>query len=178
MIVKLINWLALNRVFFVEAYAKNVYVNYFSSQGRFREKWLLSVTLTFNLPEQLFQMALLLLRENNCAKVFRNPCINVEVMTQRNSINFRPFYCLTFKCDLVHQPTWKNVSNGTSIPQGEQLCQILWKCRLKCWINDPDKSRRMHTLTHACTLHTRMYHIHWTEVVTMMSRSPQAGSSI
>ena len=30
----------------------------------------LSVTLTFNLPEQMFQMALLLLKENTCAKLF------------------------------------------------------------------------------------------------------------
>ena len=42
--------------------------------------WPSSVTLTFNLPEQLFQMALLLLKENNCAKLFRNSCINVQVM--------------------------------------------------------------------------------------------------
>ena len=42
------------------------------------------VTLTFNLPEQIFQMALLLLIENNCAKSFWNPCINVEVMAHTN----------------------------------------------------------------------------------------------
>ena len=28
------------------------------------------VTLTFNLPEQMLQMALLLLKNNNCAKLF------------------------------------------------------------------------------------------------------------
>ena len=38
-----------------------------------------SVTLTFNLPEQMLQMALQLLKEDNCAKLFSNPCINVEV---------------------------------------------------------------------------------------------------
>ena len=32
--------------------------------------WPSRVTLTFNLPEQMFQMALLLLKENNCAKLF------------------------------------------------------------------------------------------------------------
>ena len=29
-----------------------------------------SVTLTFNLPENMIQMALLLFKENNCAKLF------------------------------------------------------------------------------------------------------------
>ena len=44
--------------------------------------WLSSVTLTFNLPEQ---MALLLVKDNNCAKLFWNPCINVEVMARTSS---------------------------------------------------------------------------------------------
>ena len=32
--------------------------------------YLTPVTLTFNLPEKMFQMALLLLMDNNCAKLF------------------------------------------------------------------------------------------------------------
>ena len=48
--------------------------------------WPPSVTLTFNLPQPIFQMALLLLKENNCTKLFWNPCINVEVMAQTSSI--------------------------------------------------------------------------------------------
>ena len=32
--------------------------------------YLTPVTLTFNLPEKIFQMALLLLEDNNCAKLF------------------------------------------------------------------------------------------------------------
>ena len=32
----------------------------------------------------MFQMALLLPKENNCAKLFWNPCINVEVMARTN----------------------------------------------------------------------------------------------
>ena len=44
------------------------------------------VTLTFNLPEQMFQMALFPLEGNNCAKLFRNPCINVQVMARTSSI--------------------------------------------------------------------------------------------
>ena len=46
--------------------------------------WHLSVTLTFSLPEQMFQKALLLLEDNNCAKFFWNPCINEQVMAQTN----------------------------------------------------------------------------------------------
>ena len=41
--------------------------------------WPSSVTLTFNLPEQMFQMALLLLKEHNGARLFWNLCINVQV---------------------------------------------------------------------------------------------------
>ena len=48
--------------------------------------WPSSVTLTFNLLEQMFQMALLLLKENNCTKLFWDPCINVQVMAQTSSI--------------------------------------------------------------------------------------------
>ena len=48
--------------------------------------WPSRVTLTLNLPEQIFQMALLLLKENNCAKLFWNPCIIVEVMARTSSI--------------------------------------------------------------------------------------------
>ena len=42
-------------------------------------------------------------------------------------------------CDLDLQPTQTNVSNGTSIPQGEQLCQIILKSMHKCRSNGPDK---------------------------------------
>ena len=38
-----------------------------------------SVTLTFNLPKQMFQM-------NNCAILFWNQCKNVEVMARTSSI--------------------------------------------------------------------------------------------
>ena len=94
----------------------------------------------------MFQMALLLLKENNCAKSFWNPCINVEVMA------WWPFYHLTFKCDLYLQPTW----------QEEQLCHIIFKSMHKCTSYGPDK-------LDGCTMHThaQCIHIHWTEVVTI-----------
>ena len=46
--------------------------------------WHLSVTLIFSLPEQMFQTALLLHEDNNCAKFFWNPCTNEQVMAQTN----------------------------------------------------------------------------------------------
>ena len=154
--------------------------------------WPWSVTLTFNLPEQMFQMAFLLLKENNCAKLFWNPCINVQVMARTSSIydhfiiwpsnltltfhlpeqmfqiallllkknncaklnlksmhkctsygpdklNLWPFYDLTFKCDLHLQPTWANVSNGTATSQEEQLCQFILKSMHICRSYGSDK---------------------------------------
>ena len=55
--------------------------------------WPSSVTLTFNLREQMFRMALLLLDDNNCAKSFWNPCINVPIMSLTSSIydHFDPY---------------------------------------------------------------------------------------
>ena len=39
--------------------------------------WPSSMILTFNVPVQMFQTALLLCKEKNCGNFFRNPCINV-----------------------------------------------------------------------------------------------------
>ena len=41
--------------------------------------YLTPMNLTFNLHEKMFQMALLLLEDINCAKLFWNPCINVQL---------------------------------------------------------------------------------------------------
>ena len=41
--------------------------------------------LSFDLIILTFQMTLLLLKKNNCAKLFWNPCINVQVMARTNS---------------------------------------------------------------------------------------------
>ena len=46
--------------------------------------YLTPVTLTFNLSK-MFQMAVLLLNGNNCAKLFWNPCIIVQVMVRTNA---------------------------------------------------------------------------------------------
>ena len=99
--------------------------------------WPSSVTLTFNLHEQMPQTALLLLKRNNWIKLFWNPCINDSYDLYK--LNLLPFYQLTFKCDLDLQPVWRNVSNGTATLQGEQLCQIILKSIYKCRSYGPYK---------------------------------------
>ena len=108
--------------------------------------WPSSVTLTFNLCEQMFQMALLLLEDNNCAKLFWNPCINVPVMAQTSSIYDHFDLYLTLWPWPFNLPK-KNVSNGTSPPQGQQLCHTVLKSMHYCTSYGPDKSR----WTHWCT---------------------------
>ena len=88
---------------------------------------------------KFFQMILLLLKDNNCAKLFWNWCINVEVMARTSSI-YDPF----IKFDLNLQPTCTNVSNGTSTPQGEQLWQIVLKSMHTYTSFGPNKSWRMY----------------------------------
>ena len=107
--------------------------------------WPTSMALTFNLPELMFQMALLLLKENNCAKLFWNPCINVGVMARTSSLY------VTFKCGLDLQPTWKKVSYGIFHPHGQQVCQIILKSMHECGSYGPDKSGWMHALMQAHT---------------------------
>ena len=58
--------------------------------------WPSSETLAFNLTEQLFQMALLLLKEHNCVILFWNPCINVEDIARTSSIIWPSVMTLTF----------------------------------------------------------------------------------
>ena len=112
--------------------------------------WPSTINLTFNLPEQMFQM-------NNCARLFSNPCINVDVISQTSPIYDHfiiwpssvilifnlPKQMFQMKHDLQVWPwPWtylKNASNGTAIPQGEQLCHIFLKSMHKCRSYGPDK---------------------------------------
>ena len=56
-----------------------------------------------------------------------------------DKLNLWAFYHLTFKCDLDLQPTWTNVSTGTSTPQGQLLCQVILKSMDRCTSYGPDK---------------------------------------
>ena len=99
--------------------------------------WPSGVTLTFDLHKQMFWTALLLLQDYHCAKLFWNPCINVQVMARTSSI----YDLLTFIWPLWPWPSTyvKNVSNGTSPPRGQQLCKIILKSMHKCTSYGPDK---------------------------------------
>ena len=72
---------------------------------------------------------------------------------------------MTFKCDLNLQPTWKKMFQMSFLLLKESNGgQIILKFMHK------DKSG----WTHAC-LHSRTMYIHWTDIVTTMSLSSQAG---
>ena len=58
--------------------------------------WPSSVTLAFNLTEQMFQMTLLLLKENNCAILLWNPWINVEDIARTSLIICPSVVTVTF----------------------------------------------------------------------------------
>ena len=69
--------------------------------------WPSWVILTFNWPEQMFQM-------NNCAKLFLNPFINIGVMAQTSSI-------------YDHFIIWPSgVTLTFNLPE-DQMCQIILK---------------------------------------------------
>ena len=96
------------------------------------------VTLTFNLPEKMFQMALCLLKGNNCAKLFlksMHKCTSYGL----DKLSIWPVWPLFDPCDLDLQDNWKSVSNGTSPLLGQQLCQIVLKSMHKCTSYAPEK---------------------------------------
>ena len=126
--------------------------------------YLTPVTLTFNLPEKMFQMALLPLEGNNCAKLFWNLCINVQVMARTSSIHVYGHFDLYLTPVTLTFNLPQNVSNGTS-PQVQQLCQIVLKSMHYCTSYGSDKSGRTHGRTH----------IHRTKIVTTKSRLPASG---
>ena len=99
--------------------------------------WPSSVTLTFNLSKQLF-WTVLLLEDNNYAKFFWNPCINVPVMARTSSI-YDHFDLYLTPMTLTFNLRGKNFSNGTFRPRGQQLCKIILKSMHKCTSYGPDK---------------------------------------
>ena len=106
----------------------------FTLANRHFISWPSSVTMTLNLPEQMFQI-------NNCANY------------GLDKLNLWPFSHLTFKCDLDLQPNRTIISNGTSTPQGE-LCQRIFKSVHTCRSYSPDNLnlRPFHHLTFSVTL--------------------------
>ena len=91
-------------------------------------------------------MTLLLLKENNCAILFWNPCINVDDIARTSSI--------IWPSVVTFQSNWTNVSNGTATPQEEQLCQVTLKSMHKCRSYGTDKLNLLpfYHLTFKCDL--------------------------
>ena len=136
--------------------------------------YLTPVTLTLNLPEKNVSNGPSPSPGQQLCKIIlksMHKCISYA--PDKLNICIWPFWPLFDPCDLDLQPNWKNVSNGMSPPQGQQMCQIVLKSMHYCTSYGPDKSGqmhgRMHWLTHWCT------HIHRTKIVTTMSRFPASG---
>ena len=72
--------------------------------------YLTPLTLTFNLPEKMFQMALFRREDNHCANLLSNPCINIQVMARTSSIYDHFVLYLTPVTLTFNLST--NVSNG------------------------------------------------------------------
>ena len=72
---------------------------------------------------------------------------------------------MTFKCDVDMGPASRNVSNGTSRRDGEQLCQIILQSIHNCGSYGPGRFGRTDG---------RMPVLR-TVIVTTVSRLPQAG---
>ena len=106
------------------------------------------LTLTFNLREQMFQMAFLLLEDNNCAKLFCNPCINVQVMAQTSSI-YDPFNLYLTHVTLMFNLSEKikNVSNGTSPSQRATTVQNYFEIHAQMYQLWPGQAQYMTILT-------------------------------
>ena len=114
--------------------------------------------------KKMFQTEFLLLKGNNCAELFWNPCINVQVMLRTSSILVYDYFNLYLTPATLTFNLPKNVSNGTSPPQGQHLCQIVLKSMHYCTSYRTNPDRRKDPLTRKCT------HTHRTKIVTTISR--------
>ena len=127
------------------------------------------VTLTFNLPEKkMFQMALFLLKGNNCANLFWNPCINVQVMLRTSSIHVFDHFDLYLTPDTLTFNLPKKKFNwhfSTSRATTEPNCFEIHALLYKLWSGQI----RTNALTHGRTL------IHRTKSVTTLSHLPASG---
>ena len=111
--------------------------------------WSSSVTSIFNLPEQMFQIALFLLKDNNCAKLFWNPCINVQLMARTSSIYdhfiiWPSSVTLTFNLPKQMFQMALLLLMATTVPNYFEVCEqmyTLWPWQI--W-TDP-------STTHICT---------------------------
>ena len=89
--------------------------------------YLTPVTLTFNLPAKMFQMTFLLLKGNNCAQLFWNPCINVQVMLRTSSINvFDHFDLYLTPVTLTFNLPTKMFQMALLLLKGNNCAKLFW----------------------------------------------------
>ena len=87
--------------------------------------WPSSVTLTFSLSGEMFQIALLLFKANNCAKLFWNPYINVEVMVQTSSI-FDHFIIWPSSVTLIFNLSWEMFQMALLLFKENNCAKLFW----------------------------------------------------
>ena len=78
---------------------------------------------------------------------FKIHALNVQVMARTSSIHVSDHFDLYLTPVTLTFNLPKNVSNGTSSPQGQQLCQIVLKSMHYCISNGPEKSGQTHAHT-------------------------------
>ena len=109
--------------------------------------YLTPVTLTFNLGEKMFKMALFLFESNKTAKLFSNQWVKCTIMLRTSSIHVYDHFDIYLTPVTLTLNLSKNVPNNTSPHQGQQLCQIVFKSMHYCTSYGPDKSVRTHGYT-------------------------------
>ena len=87
--------------------------------------WPSSVTLIFNLSWEMFQMALLLFKENNCAKLFWNSYINVEVMARTSSI-YDHFIIWPSSVTLIFNLSWEMFQMALLLFKENNCAKLFW----------------------------------------------------
>ena len=123
--------------------------------------WPSSVTLTLNLPEQMFQMPLLLVKGNNCAILLRNPCMN-ECMAWTSSI-YDHFIIWYSSVSLTFNLAKNMFQMALLLLKENNWAKLLWN---SCINVEVIAYRNLNGCRQAqCT------HVHRTELVTTMSRS-------
>ena len=104
--------------------------------------YLTPVTLTFNLGEKMFRMALFLFESNKTAKLFSNQWVKCTIMLRTSSIHVYDHFDIYLTPVTLTLNLSKNFPNNTSPHQGQQLCQIVFKSMHYCTSYGPDKSVR------------------------------------
>ena len=134
--------------------------------------WSLNVTLTFNYLHKCFKWHFYISR----TKLFWNPCINVKIMAQTSSIYdhfiiWPSSVTLTFNIPEQMFKWHCYSSKKTAAPNYWNSCINV---EVMAWTNP--EGCLLVGKHHTCKMHApQCTHIHRTEIVTIMSRSPQAG---